>query len=92
MLLVADSDLQETPIRGERQTAHSETHVVTARPRAIRPPWPKWRSCWSNAENPVIVRGPLRAHAGGHEALVELAETLQAPVSRRRKISRRTIR
>ena len=47
VLLVADGELQEGPIRRRRQAAHSEADACRRRRRAIRARWRKRRGCWS---------------------------------------------
>ena len=79
VLLVADSELQENPIR-RGEPAHSEADAGRRLRRAIRARWRRPRDCWSTAENPVIVVDRTARTQEGIDQLMELAETLQAPV------------
>jgi len=78
VLLVADGDLQENP--------HPEAWPHIPKLTLARPPQGDAGSVaevarWLvNAENPVLVAGRVARTPAGLQALIELAETLQAPV------------
>jgi len=78
VLLVADGDLQENP--------HPEAWPHIPNLTLARPPQGDAGSVaevarWLvNAENPVLVAGRVARTPAGLRALIELAETLQAPV------------
>jgi len=78
VLLVADGDLQENP--------HPEAWPHIPNLTLARPPQGDAGSVaevarWLvNAENPVLVAGRVARTPAGLQALIELAETLQAPV------------
>ena len=62
------------------RAAHPEADASPRRRRAIPARSPKRRGCWSTRENPVIVADRAARTPAGMTLLVELAETLQAPV------------
>ena len=80
IVLVADSDLQETPIRDRR--ALRVPRLATARPPAgDSGAVAELAALLVAAENPVLLGGQAIRTAEGMKRLVELAETINAPVS-----------
>jgi acetolactate synthase I/II/III large subunit len=79
VLLVADSDLQETP-----QSEHSRLRIPklsqTAPPQGDVSAVAEAAKMLVAAENPVIIADRAARTAAGMKLLVDLAETLQAPV------------
>ena len=80
VLLVADGDLQEEPFRTDAHAAHSEARHWLRRRQAIRARSPKRRGCWSPPRIRSSSPTAPRARRPGMKHLIELAETLQAPV------------
>jgi acetolactate synthase-1/2/3 large subunit len=79
VLLVADSELQEKPIR-EGAKMHIPKLTLTAPPQGDSGAVAEAARLLVQAENPVIVLDRTARTQAGMERLVELAETLQAPV------------
>src|SRR5216110_262364 len=79
VVLVADSDLQETPVR-------DRSRLRVSRLAAARPPAAdsgavaELAALLVAAEHPVLLGGQAIRTADGMKRLIELAETLQAPV------------
>jgi len=79
VLLVADGDLQETPMRpGERQ--HIPKITLASPPQGDSGAVAEAARLLVAAENPVIIADRCARTPAGLKLLVELAETLQAPV------------
>ena len=79
VLLVADGDLQETPMRpGERP--HIPKITLASPPQGDSGAVAEAARLLVAAENPVIVADRCARTPAGLKLLVELAETLQAPV------------
>src|SRR5580704_7502946 len=79
VLLVADGDLQETPMRpGERP--HIPKITMASPPQGDSGAVAEAARLLVAAENPVIVADRCARTPAGLKLLVELAETLQAPV------------
>src|SRR5580704_3564617 len=79
VLLVADGDLQETPMRpGERP--HIPKITLASLPQGDSGAVAEAARMLVAAENPVIVADRCARTPAGLKLLVELAETLQAPV------------
>ena len=92
VVIVADSELQERADRG-CEPAHPEADARRAPRGRCRRRWPKWRGSWSPPRTRSSSPAAPRARQEGMELLVELAETLQAPVQGcRSATSRRGIR
>ena len=65
VVLVADSELQESPDRQRRRAAHSEADRWMLRRKAIPARWPRRLDLLVAAENPVIIAGRVaRTEAG----------------------------
>jgi thiamine pyrophosphate-dependent acetolactate synthase large subunit-like protein len=79
VLLVADSDLQEAPVR-ENARLHIPKLPETAPPQGDVSAVAEAARALVGAENPVIIADRVARTANGMKLLVELAETLQAPV------------
>src|ERR1700726_739040 len=79
VLLVADSELQENPIRSDAKLNIPKL-VVPAPPQGDSGAVAEAARMLVAAENPVIVVDHTARTQAGIEKLVELAETLQAPV------------
>jgi len=79
VLLVADGDVQETPMRaGERP--HIPKITLASPPQGDSGAVAEAARLLVTAENPVIVADRCARTPAGLKLLVELAETLQAPV------------
>ena len=79
VMLVADGDLQENAGQGPFEAAHSEADADEAAGRrsgAVA----EVAKLLVAAENPVIMAGRVARTPEGMKLMVELAETLQAPV------------
>jgi len=79
VLLVADSDLQETPVR-DNARLHIPKLPETAPPQGDVSAVAEAARALVGAENPVIIADRAARTPSGMKLLVELAETLQAPV------------
>ena len=79
VLLVADSDLQETPIR-DTARLHIPKLVHAAPPQGDSGAVAEAARLLVAAENPIIVADRTARTPAGMKCLVELAEALQAPV------------
>lgn len=79
VLLVADSELQENPI-AENAVLHIPKLTLAAPPRGDAVAVAEAARMLVAAENPVIIADHTARTAAGMARLVELAETLQAPV------------
>ena len=79
VLVVADSDLQETPI-AENARFHIPKLVRTAPPQGDSAAVAEVARLLVGAENPVIIADRCARTPEGMRHLVELAEALQAPV------------
>ena len=79
VLLVADSDLQETPI-AENARFHIPKLVRTSPPQGESAAVVEVARLLVNAESPVIIADRCARTPEGMKQLVELAEALQAPV------------
>src|SRR6202035_5564156 len=79
VLLVADSDLQETPI-SEKARLRVPKLSQTAPPQGDVSAVADAARSLVAAENPVLIADRAARTAAGMKLLVELAETLQAPV------------
>ena len=66
--------------RGQLAPAHPEAHAARRRRRAIRVRSPKRRGCSSTRRTRSSSPTAPRAHLPASRSLIELAETLQAPV------------
>jgi acetolactate synthase-1/2/3 large subunit len=80
--LVASGKLQEEPI--EESNLHIPKLALTSPPQGDAAAITEAAKQLVNAENPVIVAGRLARTPNGVKLLVELAETLQAPVNDQR--------
>ena len=78
VVIVADSDLQETPIEGNEPRLTKLT--LPSPPQGDSGAVAEVAKMLVAAENPVIIADRLGRTANGMKDLVELAETLQAPV------------
>ncbi|HYU78892.1 MAG TPA: thiamine pyrophosphate-dependent enzyme, partial [Vicinamibacterales bacterium] len=79
VLLVADGDLQENPLR-ERSRLRIPRLTLPNPPAGDSAAVAEIAKLLVAAENPVIVAGRVARTAAGMQLMVELAETLQAPV------------
>jgi acetolactate synthase-1/2/3 large subunit len=79
VLIVADSDLQESPISGEH-TPRIPRLTLTRPPQGDSDAVNEAAKWLVAAENPVLLADRLARTSNGMKLLVELAETLQAPV------------
>jgi len=79
VLLVADSDLQERPIT-DRDKPRLQKVTRTAPPQGDSAAVAETAKLLVGAQNPVIVADRAARTPAGMKYLVELAETLQAPV------------
>jgi acetolactate synthase I/II/III large subunit len=79
VLLVADGDLQETPVSPETKLRISKT-VIPAPPQGDSSAVAEAARLLVAAENPVLVADRLARTPSGMKLLVDLAETLQAAV------------
>ncbi len=77
VLLVADGDLQESPIK---EPPHIPKITLASPPQGDSGAVAEAARMLVNAENPVIIADRCARTPAGIKALVELAETLQAPV------------
>ena len=77
VLLVADGDLQETPIR---EKPHIPKITLASPPQADSSAVAETARLLVAAENPLIIADRCARTPAGLKLLVELAETLQAPV------------
>ena len=85
VVLVAGGALQEEPMPEEdRRTLVVPKRVVPTPPAGDPDAVAQLAKMLVNAENPVIVAGRVARTPAGIKLLVELAETLQAPVQDRR--------
>jgi thiamine pyrophosphate-dependent acetolactate synthase large subunit-like protein len=80
--LVANGKLQEEPI--EESNLHIPKLAMTIPPQGDSGAIAEAAKLLVNAENPVIVTGRLARTPNGIKLLVELSETLQAPVNDQR--------
>ena len=78
VVIVADSDLQESPIEGEQPRLTKLT--LTNPPQGDSGAVAEAAKMLVDAENPLIIADRLGRTANGMKYLVELAEVLQAPV------------
>ena len=79
VLLIADGDLQEKPVEANA-TLHVPRLPVLAYPQAESGAVAEVARLLVAAENPVLVMDRAARTAAGMTLLIELAETLQAPV------------
>lgn len=79
VLLVADSDLQETPVEAPEKLRIPKLTLASA-PAGDMSAVNEVAKLLVNAENPVILADRAVRTAEGMKLLVELAETVQAPV------------
>jgi acetolactate synthase-1/2/3 large subunit len=79
VLLVADSDLQETPVK-DNARLHIPKLPETAPPQGDVSAVAEAARALVGAQNPVIIADRVARTPNGMKLLVELAETLQAPV------------
>jgi thiamine pyrophosphate-dependent acetolactate synthase large subunit-like protein len=79
VLLVADSDLQETPVENGAKLTIPKP-VMTAPPQGDSGAVAEAAKMLVAAENPVLIAERAARTEAGMKLLVELAETLQAPV------------
>jgi thiamine pyrophosphate-dependent acetolactate synthase large subunit-like protein len=79
VLLVADSDLQETPVK-DNARLHIPKLPETAPPQGDISAVAEAARALVGAQNPVIIADRVARTPNGMKLLVELAETLQAPV------------
>jgi len=79
VLLVADSDLQETPVK-DNARLHIPKLPETAPPQGEVAAVAEAARALVGAQNPVIIADRVARTPNGMKLLVELAETLQAPV------------
>ena len=79
VLLVADADLQETPVRSGA-TPHIPKITLASPPQGDSGAVAEAARLLVTAENPVIIADRCARTPAGTKLLVELAETLQAPV------------
>src|SRR5438093_11336431 len=80
VVLVADSDLQETPV-ADLSRLHVPRLTLASPPAGDPVAVAELAKLLVAAENPVILGGQAIRTAEGMKLLIELAETLQAPVS-----------
>src|SRR5437762_5177389 len=80
VVLVADSDLQERPVE-DLSRLHVPRLTLASPPAGDPVAVAELAKLFVAAENPVILGGAAIRTAEGMKLLVELAETLQAPVS-----------
>src|SRR5206468_12172306 len=80
IVLVADSDLQETPV-ADLSRLHIPKLTLASPPAGDPVTVAELAKLLVAAENPVILGGQAIRTPEGMKLLVELAETLQAPVS-----------
>jgi len=80
VVLVADSDLQETPV-ADPSRLHVPKLTLASPPAGDSVAVAELAKLLVSAENPVLLGGQAIRTAQGMKLLVELAETLQAPVS-----------
>jgi thiamine pyrophosphate-dependent acetolactate synthase large subunit-like protein len=79
VLLVADGDLQETPMpAGEK--LHIPKTALAAPPQGDSGAVAETARLLVNAENPVLIADRVARTENGLKLMIELAETLQAPV------------
>jgi acetolactate synthase I/II/III large subunit len=79
VLLVADGDLQETPVSAEVKLRVPKV-VIAAPPQGDSGAVSEAAKLLVAAENPVLIADRLARTQHGMSLLIELAETLQAPV------------
>ena len=79
VILVADSDLQETPVEANLKL-HIPKYTASGPPAGDSASVAAVAKLMVNAENPVIFADRCVRTEAGQALLVELAETLQAPV------------
>ena len=79
VLLVADSDLQESPVK-DNARLHIPKLPETAPPQGDVSAVAEAARALVGAQNPVIIADRVARTPNGMKLLVELAETLQAPV------------
>jgi acetolactate synthase I/II/III large subunit len=79
VLLVADSDLQEAPVK-DNARLHIPKLPETAPPQGDVSAVAEAARALVDAQNPVIIADRVARTPNGMKLLVELAETLQAPV------------
>ena len=79
VILVADSDLQETPVEANLKL-HIPKYTASGPPAGDSASVAAVAKLLVNAENPVIFADRCVRTEAGQALLVELAETLQAPV------------
>jgi thiamine pyrophosphate-dependent acetolactate synthase large subunit-like protein len=79
VLLVADSDLQETPVK-DNARLHIPKLPETAPPQGDISAVAEAARALVGAQNPVLIADRVARTPNGTKLLVELAETLQAPV------------
>ena len=79
VILVADSDLQETPVEANLKL-HIPKYTASGPPAGDSASVAAVAKLLVNAENPVIFADRCVRSEAGQALLVELAETLQAPV------------
>jgi thiamine pyrophosphate-dependent acetolactate synthase large subunit-like protein len=79
VLLVADSDLQEAPVK-DNARLHIPKLPETAPPQGDISAVAEAARALVDAQNPVIIADRVARTPNGMKLLVELAETLQAPV------------
>jgi acetolactate synthase-1/2/3 large subunit len=79
VLLVVDSTLQEAPIR-DRSKLHIPKLTLSRPPAGDSGAVAEVAKLLVGAENPLIIAGDVARDEEGMRLLVELAETLQAPV------------
>src|SRR5438132_4901390 len=80
VVLVADSDLQETPVQ-DLSKLHIPKLTLAAPPAGDPNAVAELAKLLVAAQNPVILGGQATRTAEGLKNLIELAELLQAPVS-----------
>jgi acetolactate synthase-1/2/3 large subunit len=79
VLLVADGDLQETPVSPEEKPRVPKV-VIAAPPQGDSGAVSEAAKLLVAAENPVLIADRLARTPNGMKLLIDLAETLQAPV------------
>jgi acetolactate synthase-1/2/3 large subunit len=79
VLIVADATLQENPV-SDRSKLHIPKLTLTSPPVADQGAVAEVAKLLVAAENPIILGGEVARDEEGMKLLVELAETLQAPV------------
>jgi acetolactate synthase-1/2/3 large subunit len=79
VLLVADGDLQETPVSPEEKPRVPKV-VIAAPPQGDSGAVAEAAKLLVAAENPVLIADRLARTPNGMKLLIDLAETLQAPV------------